>query len=94
MKFLAIEIEKEGLSSKDFQPHFKNESLKVLELYEKGIIREIYFDQDHCAVLILECNNLNEAKSILNELPLVSNGLISFSIRELSPYTGFSRLIG
>lgn len=94
MKFLALEIEKEGLNSNDFKPYLKDESLKVLELYEKGIIREIYFDQDHCAVLILECSNLNEAKSILNELPLVSNGLISFSIRELSPYTGFSRLIG
>ncbi len=92
MKFLAIEIEKEGLSSNDFQPHLKNESLKVLELYERGIIREIYFDQEHCAVLILECNNLNDAKSILNELPLVSNGLIDFNVRELSPYTGFSRL--
>lgn len=94
MKFLAVEIEKEGLSSNDFQPYLKNESLKVLELYERGIIREIYFDQDHCAVLILECNNLNEAKNILNELPLVSKGLITFSIKELNPYTGFSRLIG
>lgn len=92
MKFLAIEIEKEGLSSNDFQPHLKDEVLKVLELYEKGIIREIYFDQDHCAVLILECNNLNEVNSILNELPLVLNGLINFNVRELSPYTGFSRL--
>jgi hypothetical protein len=94
MKFLAIEIEKEGFSSSDFQPHLKNESLKVLELYERGIIREIYFDQEHCAVLILECNNLIEAKRILNELPLVSNGLIAFNVRELSPYKGFSRLIG
>lgn len=92
MKFLAIEIEKEGLSTNDFQPYLKDEALKVLELYERGIIREIYFDQDHCAVLMLECSNLNEAKSILNELPLVSNGLIDFNVRMLSPYTGFSRL--
>lgn len=92
MKFLAIEIEKEGLSSSDFQPHLKNESLKVLELYERGIIREIYFDQNHCAIIILECQSISEAKSILSELPLVLKGLISFSIKELTPYTGFSRL--
>lgn len=92
MKFLAIEIEKEGLSTNDFQPYLKDEALKVLELYERGIIREIYFDQNHCAVLMLECSNLNEAKSILNELPLVSKGLIDFNVRALSPYTGFSRL--
>ncbi len=94
MKFLAIEIEKEGLSSNDFQPHLKDESLKVLELYEKGLIREIYFDQEHCAVLILECNDISEAKSIIADLPLVSNGLITFKISELNPYTGFSRLKG
>lgn len=93
MKFLAIEIEKEGLSTKDFQPHLRNESIKVLELYERGIIREIYFDQYHCAVLILECQSITDAEKVLNELPLVSNGLITFNIRELMPYTGFSRLI-
>lgn len=93
MKFLALEIEKEGLGPNRFKPYLKDESLKVLELYEKGIIREIYFDQDHCAVLILECNNLKEAKNFLKKLPLVSNGLIDFNVIELSPYNGFSRLI-
>jgi hypothetical protein len=93
MKYLAIEIENAGVEVAHFTTHLKKESLKVLELYEKGVIREIYFDQYHNAVLILECNSLNDAGNIINSLPLVTNGLIHFEIRELSPYTGFSRLL-
>jgi len=56
------------------------------------MIREIYFDENHCAVIILECTNKAKAKSILDELPLVKSGNIEFRITELKPYTGFSRL--
>lgn len=93
MKYLAIEIENEGIAANQFAPHLKKESLKVLELYEKGILREIYFDDAHCAVLILECDSKSEAENYLNSLPLVTSGLIYFNLRELHPYSGFSRLI-
>jgi hypothetical protein len=93
MKILAIEKENKGITSTDFTPYLKDESLKVLELFEKGIIREIYFDQFHCAIIILECNDLLEAEAELDKLPLVINGLIKFEIHELKPYSGFSRLL-
>lgn len=93
MKFLAIEIEVEGVEESQFTPFLKDESTKVIELYEKGIIREIYFNQNHCAVIILECNSIIEAKSELGNLPLVRQGLIYFELSELKPYTGFSRLL-
>ena len=92
MKILAIEIEKKGISNTDFNPHLKNEALKVLEYCENGFIREIYFDQNNCAIIIMEANTIIEVREKLNELPLVKNGLIDFEIRELKPYTGFSRL--
>jgi hypothetical protein len=44
-------------------------------------------------VLILECIDKTEAEQILSGLPLVKNGFIQFEIKELHPYTGFSRLI-
>ena len=93
MKILAFEIEVEGVTNQQFEPHLRDESIKVLELFEKGIVREIFFDQSHCAVIILECSNLKKAESMLQELPLVKNGLIHFDLRELNPYTGFSRLL-
>jgi len=65
----------------------------VWELYQSGVLRELYFRQDKdSAVLILECTDINEAEEILNTLPLVKEGLISFDIIPLVPYPGFSRL--
>ncbi len=56
-------------------------------------LREIYFNDKHCAVIILECKDKEEAKSLLDELPLVKNKVIKFKLTELKPYTGFSRLL-
>ncbi|MBK6283799.1 MAG: hypothetical protein IPF54_15130 [Draconibacterium sp.] len=93
MKILATETELKKLSAYSDKEILKEEARAVLELQQKDILREIYFDENHCAVLILECNDKTEAKKILSELPLFKNGYISFEIKELHPYTGFSRLI-
>ncbi len=93
MKILAIEKDVEGASPEDFAPHLKAEAQKVWELHQKNIIREIYFRQDESsAVLILECDNVEEAKKILETLPLVKENLIEFEIIPLIPYPGFARL--
>lgn len=55
-------------------------------------MREIYFTEEHNAVLILECENLEEAKELVNKFPLVQNGLITFDLMSLNPYSGFARL--
>jgi hypothetical protein len=92
MKILALEQPTEGVTTQDFKPHLVQEAKKVWELQQNDIIREIYFNNEGNAVLILECADINEAESFLNELPLVKKGLISFKIMSLSPYPGFSRL--
>ena len=94
MKILAIETELKKLNAESDKIILKLEALVVLDLQQKDILREIYFDENHCAVLILECNNKTEVDKILSDLPLVKNGFIQFEIKELHPYTGFSRLIG
>jgi hypothetical protein len=43
-------------------------------------------------VAILECADLDEARRILGEMPLVKRGLIHFDFIPLLPYTGFERL--
>ena len=93
MKILAIEKEYEGKTAKDFQPHLEAEARRVWELYIKGFIREIYFQADQkSVVLILECENLEEAKEKLSTLPLVQEDLIYFDFIPLAPYPGFERL--
>ncbi len=93
MKILAIEKELPNISGTDFKPHLKAEAFRVWELYQSGIIRELYFDKDkHNAVIILECQDIKEAEENLKTLPLVKEGLICFEIIALEPYSGFSRL--
>ena len=94
MKILAIETELKKLNAISDKEILKDEARVVLELQQKDILQEIYFDENHCAVLILECSGKTEAEKILSGLPLVKNGFIQFEIKELHPYTGFSRLIG
>jgi muconolactone delta-isomerase len=93
MKILALEKELPGATSEKFKPHAKAEALRAWELYQSGIIRELYFRQDRNeAVLVLECRDLAEAESVLNTLPLVKEKLIAFDLIPLIPYPGFARL--
>ncbi len=93
MKILAIEKDVAGTTPENFQPYLKAEAQKVWELQQQNIIREIYFQADRsCAVLILECDSVDEAEKILKTLPLVQANLIEFEIIPLKPYPGFERL--
>ena len=93
MKILAMEVEVEGIRPRQYEPHLKAEAQRVWELYQNGVIRELYFRADRSeAVLMLECTNMDEAKQILESLPLVKAGLITFEVIPLVPYPGFARL--
>jgi len=93
MKILALEVETPGSTAEQLQPHLRAEARRVWELYQAGILREIYFRQDWPgAVLILECASAGEARAALATLPLVRAGLIAFEIIALRPYPGLARL--
>lgn len=93
MKLLAMEKENAGVTADEMQPLHKAEALRVWELYQAGAIREMYFRQDiHTAVLVLECEDMQEAKALLETLPLVEAGMITFEVIPLIPYSGFERL--
>jgi hypothetical protein len=93
MKILALEHELPNATAGQFQQYAKAEALKVWELHQAGVIREIYFRADrNDAVLVLESDSVIEAQEILATLPLVQAGLISFEVIPLKPYSGFERL--
>ncbi len=93
MKILAIEKEKRNAREADFQAYLKAEAARAWELYVSGVFRELYFDRDqHNAVLMLECADVIQASEVLNTLPLVQAGLITFDLIPLVPYPGFARL--
>lgn len=93
MKLLVIEKELKNIDLKEISEILVDEAKIVFELYIKDIIREIYFNENHCAVIILECESIEQSKEYLNLLSLVQKEYITFEIMELNPYTGFDRLI-
>lgn len=93
MKILALEHELPGGTAEKFQQHARAEAARVWELYQQGIIRELYFRDDRNeAVLVLECEDVESARQILATLPLVKHGLITFELIPLKAYPGFARL--
>ena len=93
MKFLALERELPSATPEAFQPLLKDEARRLWEAQQSGILREAYFDADHhTAVLVLECRDLEAARTLLASLPLVQAGLITFDLIPLVPYDGYARL--
>ncbi|HNU02351.1 MAG TPA: muconolactone Delta-isomerase family protein [Acidobacteriota bacterium] len=93
MKLLALEREIAGVTEDRYAPHLAAEAARVWELYQQGIIRELYFRSDRDeAVLVLECPDSQSAQAALSTLPLVHHGLIAFDLIPLTPYPGFARL--
>ena len=94
MKILAIEKAVPGAD------HGRSDTLLLQEeakcawrLHQSGQIRELYFrsDKDE-AILVLECDTVDQATSVLSTLPLVREGLIEFEVIPLKAYPGFGRL--
>jgi hypothetical protein len=94
MKILALECEVPGVTDDRFTDAvLKEEASRAWELHKAGVIRELYFRDDReSAVLVLECEDVAEARTVLDTLPLVRDGLIAFDYIPLAAYPGFARL--
>ena len=94
MRILAIEKEVPGAQPEQIKPLLKEEAKQVWRLYQQEYLREIWFTvPDRRAVLLLECNFKDQALTLLQALPLVSSGYITFELLVLGPYDGFERLL-
>jgi len=92
MKFLAIEKELGHVDWDNQKEVLRDEATALYSLYRNNQVREYYFNENHEAVLILECSSANECNELLETLPLVKQKLIRFEVMELRPYTGFERI--
>ena len=93
MKILALERELKEVPEEKRKKILQSEAERVWELHQQDIFREIYFHREQkTAVLILECKDEQEANEVLDTLPLVDAGYITFELIPLVPYPGFSRL--
>ncbi len=93
MKIIAIEKELKSVSGDNAAALYRAEAKQVYSLYLRDALREIYLTEQHCAIIILECADMKEAKQLLATLPLVQSGTIVFDLHELHPYKGYGRLM-
>jgi hypothetical protein len=93
MKILAMDKLLPGITLEKVQPHLQAESKHAWQLYARGIFRELYFRGDRPgAVIILECKDVEEAKKIMADLPLVKENLIEFEYIPLQHFAPFAVL--
>lgn len=94
MKILAIEKEVPDIDWSNVDKELlSRESLAIYQMYLAEQLREHYFNEEGCAVLVLECESKAQTQRLLSKLPLVENNLITFELIELHPYTGYNRII-
>ena len=93
MKILAIGKVLEGATEDNIGALVKDEAKRAWELYMAGIFREIYFRTDApLPVVIMECKDIEEAKTIISTLPMVKAGLTDFDLMPLGPFYAFGAL--
>ena len=94
MKILAIDRLNPGVTFDNIAPLLKDEAAHGWQLYAKGVFREMYLRGDRPgAVIIAECESLDEARAIFAELPLVRAHLIEFDFIPLGPFSPFGLLM-
>jgi hypothetical protein len=87
MKYLALDRIRPTASIDRMRPLFKQEAQLAYQLYQKGVIRELYFRTDRPgAAIILECKDAAEAQEVLATLPLAKEGFLDFELVPLGPF--------
>lgn len=95
MKIFALEKFRSGVTLEQAKPMLKKECREVWELYKQNILREIYYLQDQPGVMmILECEDVEAAKAIVSELPIVKEGYCEFDFFPVVPFKGLESLFG
>jgi hypothetical protein len=93
MQFLVIARVAEGTPMEKVVPFIKDEAAKVWEYYAADAVRSTYYIADMSgAILMLEAPNLEAAKELIAQLPMVQNKILNTEIIPLKPYTGIESL--
>lgn len=95
MTVLAIAHALPGATGEAFQRLRPEEIRTVWHIYRRGHIGQLYYCTDReTAVLLLNCTTIDEARSILAELPMVRDGLIDWDYYPIGPFTPWDGLFG
>jgi hypothetical protein len=93
MQVLVITRDAPGASWEGKEQLLRDEALHVWRLQQQNIVRNIWFTGPaRDAVILMECDGVGSAKGILDDFPLVREGMIVYTVVALTAYDGYERL--
>ncbi|TDX08273.1 hypothetical protein EV647_0546 [Kribbella sp. VKM Ac-2566] len=95
MKFLAVVSPRAGVGLAELAPLRRAEADYVWSHYVTGVVREFYHRTDKLgAVLILEIDDAQTGHRVLDGLPMLQAGLLTYELLSLAPFTLIADLFG
>lgn len=94
MKILVIDKILPTATEENIRGVVIRDAMHTWVLYTKDVVREVYFRKDRPGVvMILECANVEEAKTLLKTFPMVKAGVVDFDIIPLGHFVPFGTLL-
>jgi hypothetical protein len=94
MKVFAIGSFAKPITDEERQQIMRKEVPDTLKLYLEGKIEQFWFREDRPGVIFLmNTESLDQAKTIIHELPLAANGFLGFEFIPVGPLKPLGLLI-
>jgi hypothetical protein len=93
MQILALSRRLPGTTPERLATLAADEARVAHALVAEGVVRSIHMCPERPgSMLVMECADLEAAHAALGRLPMVRDGLITFELTRMLPYTGFEVL--
>ncbi len=90
MKIVAI-VHRVDRPAEEFTPHLAAEARIAMTMWADDDIRELYSREDgNGAVIVFEADGAAAADTLMQRLPLVQAGLLTYELYPLKPYRGIA----
>lgn len=93
MQYLVTTSDNGDINWDKYVDVLRTEAKHVLSFISRGVLRNIWFTEKKDAVLLFECDCIEDVSIIMDTLPLVAESLIKYEVICLFPYTGFERIV-
>jgi hypothetical protein len=93
MKVFAIASAQPTLTPEKLKQHMPNEVPSTLKLYLDGKVEQFWFREKLGPIFLMNVDSVEEAKAILNALPLVADGLMKYEYLPVTPLMPLGLLI-
>lgn len=94
MKILALDKVLPGATPDKVKENFMKDVNHTIKMYLADVVRDMYFRQDRSGtVLMLEAPSVEDARTLIDRMPMVQAGLIDFDLIPIGPFVPLALLL-